>query len=426
MKVLLKAVTIIATSSPFHRQQKDILIADGLIQAIETNLSVEDGEVIEIAGLHVSSGWTDIFSNFADPGDEFKETLETGAAAAAAGGFTDVFVIPNTKPVIHDKSGVEYVVLRSGSLPVNIRPLGAITRNTEGKELAEIYDMRNSGAVAFTDGINPIQSAGLMLKALQYVRSFDGVLIQLPSDNTLAKQGLMNEGVISTRLGLPGKPAIAEELMIARDIELLKYTGSRLHITGISTKVSHQLIQNARSEGLRISCSVSPAHLLFCDEDLHSYDTNLKLNPPLRTREDMLYLRSAVQHGEIDCLASHHLPQDWDNKVCEFEYAKEGMISLQSMFAAARVAGVSAERFIEMQTRNIATIFDLEQKELKANNTANLSLFLPDDEFTLTEKMLMSKSKNSAFVGKNLRGFVVGIINKEQIVISQPKTTDGK
>ena len=236
MKILIKQATIVDPSSPFNGQSADIFIEDGMIVKVGNSVSEKADKEISIPGLHVSPGWVDVFANFADPGYEFKETLETGAAAAAAGGYTDVMVIPNTNPVIHNKAGVEYIIQKSKSLPVNVHPIGAITKNTEGKELAEMYDMKNSGAVAFGDGINCVQSAGLLVKALQYVKAFDGILIQMPDDKSINPHGLMNEGIISTQLGLPGKPAMAEELIVARDIKLARYAESKLHFTGVITK----------------------------------------------------------------------------------------------------------------------------------------------------------------------------------------------
>ena len=257
MDIVLRDVRIIDPSSPFHQQQVDILIQNGFISSIGSIASTSDVE-LKLAGLCVSPGWLDVFSNFCDPGYEFKETLESGAAVAVAGGYTDVMVIPNTTPTVHNKGGIEYIVQKSRSLPVSIHPIGAITKNAEGKELAEMYDMNASGAVAFSDGTNPVQSPGLLLKALQYIKAIDKTIIQLPDEKTIGATGLMNEGIASTRLGLPGKPAIAEEIIIQRDIDLAKYTGSRIHFTGVSTARSLQLIKKAKDEGVAVSCSISP------------------------------------------------------------------------------------------------------------------------------------------------------------------------
>lgn len=258
MKILIKQASIVDPSSPFNGQTADIFIENGIITRIGSSLTEKADKEIVVPGLHVSPGWVDVFANFADPGYEFKETLETGTAAAAAGGYTDVFVIPNTNPCIHNKSNVEYIVQKSKSFAVNIHPIGAITKNTEGKELAEMYDMKASGAVAFSDGINSVQSAGLLVKALQYIKPFDGILIQVPDDKSINPHGLMNEGIISTQLGLPGKPAMAEELIVARDIKLTRYADSKLHFTAVSSKKSLEYIKRGKDSGAAVSCSVTP------------------------------------------------------------------------------------------------------------------------------------------------------------------------
>lgn len=374
-------------------------------------------ETIQKDGLHVSIGWMDCFANFGEPGFEYNENLESGAMAAAAGGFTHVMLIPNTSPVIDTKSQVEYLIGKSKKLPVTILPIGAVTRNVEGKELAEMYDMYRSGAVAFSDGTRPIQSSGMLQKSLEYLLAIDGTLIQLPDDKSMGSQGLMNEGKISTRLGLQGKPAISEELLVARDIEIAKYTNSKIHITGVSTKKSLDLIARAKENEVRVTCSVTPYHLFFSDEDLMSYDTNLKVNPPLRTPDDREALRRGIKNGTVDFIASHHQPQTWDHKVCEFEYAKNGMEGLESVFSASVTSGVPPELFIKMQSENTRNTFNLKVPVIKEKEEADLTLFVPGEEYIFDEQNIFSKCRNNAFIGKTLLGKVIGIIKADKLFL---------
>ena len=417
MEILLRQVSIIDPSSPFHQQQADIFIQNGHITDIGS-IDREADRVISMEGLCVSPGWVDVFAHFCDPGLEYKETMETGAAAAAAGGYTDVMILPNTQPVLHNKSGIEYVVQRSRSLPVQVHPIAAITKNAEGKELAEMYDMHQSGAVAFTDGLNTVQSPGLLLKALQYIRAIDKAIIQVPEDKSISATGLMHEGVVSTRLGLPGKPAISEELMIARDIELAKYTGSKIHFTGISTARSLELVRTAKQQGVKISCSIAPYHLCFSDEDLLGYDTNLKVNPPLRSKADVEALRKGLADGTIDCIASHHLPQDKDHKIVEFEYAHYGMTGLETAFAVVNTCApqIGMNRLLELFSFNPRKIFGLPALRIDVQEPASLTLFQPSEKWVVGSSR--SKSRNTAFTGHELTGKPSGIINKDQLFLN--------
>ncbi len=417
MEILLRQAIIIDPSSPFHLQSQDILIREGIIQEIGS-INAPQARVIEVNGMHVAPGFTDIFAHFCDPGFEFRETINSGSQCAARGGYTDVMVLPNTAPVIHNKSGVEYIVQRSKSLPVQIHPIGSVTKNAEGKELAEMYDMHASGAVAFSDGTSTIQSPGVLLKALLYLKAIGKTLIQLPDDLSISATGLMNEGVLSTRLGLPGKPRIAEELMVRRDIELSKYTESSIHITGISSSTSIELIREAKKQGVLITASVTPYHLLFTEDDLQQYDTNLKVNPPIRTKQDRDALRSAVLDGSIDCLATHHLPHDTDHKVVEFEYAGYGMTGLETAFSILMQAipEIKPERMVELLSANPRKIFGLPQPSINTGEKACISLFNPDMEWDY--KNSFSKSKNNPFLGKSLKGKPLGIINKDQLFLN--------
>ncbi len=390
----------------------DILVDNGKISSVSESISPDDATIISGESLSVSPGWVDIFSNFADPGYEFKETLETGAQAAAAGGYTNVFVIPNTKPAVDSKAQVEYIRSRSGRLPVNIFPLGSISRNNEGKDLAEMYDMFASGAIAFTDGINPVQSSGILLKALQYVKAFDGVIIQIPDDKSVGATGVMNEGVISTRLGLPGKPIIAEELLIARDIKLARYADSKLHFTGVTSPKSLEYIRRAKEAGLQVTCSVSPYHLYFTEEDLQEYDSNLKVYPPLRSVSARNELRKALLDGTIDIVASHHMPHETDSKVVEFEYAKNGMISLETCYNVIRasVPEISDSRIVELLSTNPRKIFGLPSQSINDGENADLTIFTTHGETLVDNNLLKSRSRNTPYIGMSLPGKVIGTV----------------
>ena len=420
MQILLKKVLVKDKTSLNNDIIVDLLIRNGVIDMIDNNILADADIVVEEEGMMCSTGWVDIFSDFCSPGFEHSETLESGVNAAVAGGFTQVFVLPNTNPIISSQSQVNYIIEKSKELAINIQPLGAISKKAEGIELAEMYEMNNAGAVAFTDGINAVQSASLFLKALQYVKSFDGIVIQMSIDAGFSKLGLMNEGIVSTQLGLPGIPAFAEKLMVKRDIELLKYTQSKLHITGVSTIESVNLINDAKKQGLNITCSVTPHHLLFCDEDLVEYDTNLKTNPPLRNRAEMMALRQAVLDGKIDCIASHHLPHHIDDKVCEFEYAKNGMISLQTVFTSINtiLPELSTEKLIDLLSNNARRIFNLSAPKIEVGAIAELTLFSREGISILTKENNKSKSANNPLFDKQQKGKVIGIINKGRLLLN--------
>ena len=432
MAVLLRQATVIDTSSPHHGSTVDILVEGGIIKDIapkleisEENFSKENiisaerhpttsNDIQRHPTISVSPGWADLFADYREPGYEQKETIATGLATAAKGGFTDVMLLPNTQPVTDGRAGIQYALQQSRGSAVRLHPMGAISQGTEGKALAEMLDMRAHGAVAFTDGWKPVQSSGLMLKALEYVKAFSGIVIQMPLDNALAAGGLMHEGVQSTRLGMPGIPSLAESLMVQRDIELTRYTASRLHITGMSTKESIALIRRAKAEGLDITCSVTPYHLLLTDEALQTYDSAYKVTPPLRTESDRQALIAALADGTIDCITSHHRPQDWDAKAKEFEYAGEGMAIQEIVFSLVQTAvgdAVSLERIVDALSAAPRRIFGLPAISIEKGAAGPLTIFSPDTSDTFSAESSPSLSRNNPFSGMMLKGIVHRIIS---------------
>ena len=422
MKLLIKQACIADPHSSHQGTIQDILIENGIIREIASEIPADKAEkIIKGKGLFVSPGWVDIFSNFAEPGYEFKETLESGARAAAAGGFTDVFLIPDTNPATDNKTQVEYLRQRSAYLPVNIWPIGAITRNLDGKHLAEMYDMQNSGAVAFSDGLHPVQSAGVLVKALQYVKAFEGVIIQIPDDTSIAPNGLMHEGIVSTRLGLPGMPLMSEELIIARDIKLARYTDSHIHFTGVTSPKSMEYIRRAKASGLQVTCSITPYHLFFSDDDLLQYDTNLKVYPPLRPRAVSYLFKEAIFDGTVDCVSSHHLPQEYDSKVLEFEHAKYGMIGLETAYGAMQTLfpSLSPDKIYALFGGNARKIFNMQHPRIEKKEEAIMTIFNPKESWHFKLSSSKSKSKNTAFQDHTFTGRPVGIIRNDTLYINE-------
>ena len=421
MTILLRQVKIADQHSPFNGQVKDILLQDAVLISIQDHYEGKADQIVDIPGTIVSTGWVDPFTHFCDPGYEHRETLVSGAAAAQAGGFTTVLVVPNTQPVVDNKTQVNYIIQQNQQLPIHVLPIGALSKKIEGKDLAEMIDMHHAGAVASSDGLYPVQSTLLFLKALQYVKTFDGVVIQMPIDKSLGSLGLMNEGITSTQLGLPGIPAIAEELMIARDIELLKYTNSKLHITGVSTAKGMALIEAGKKAGLALTCSVTPYHLYFNETDLTTYDTLLKVFPPLRTKSDQAALLDAVERGIVDCISSHHQPQDWDGKTIEFEYAKAGIASIETTYSTINhlLPKLKEDAIANLLSNNARSIFNLGSNTIQEGQVVDLTCFNPTIEATHSKLASKSKSANNPFWDKPLKGKVVATYVKGKLHLNQ-------
>ncbi len=418
MTILVRKALVKDIHSSLHNQRMDILLSDGLITDIAEQIDTIADTVIEIPGISVSPGWVDLFVKGTDPGFEFKDDLDSVSASAAKGGFTHLFLTPNTQPVTQNKTGVQYIKNHHSTRPVVLHPIGAVTKNTDGKELTEMFEMKQNGAIAFGDGTKSIQSAGLLIKALQYVNAIDGIIIQLPDDHSVAPHGLMHEGIVSTQVGLPGKPALAEEIMVARDIELLRYTNSRLHLTGISLATSVEMIRKAKKEGLNLTCSTTPYHLVFTDASLlNGYDTNLKVNPPLRTEKDRQALLAAVKDGTIDCITTHHTAQNKDAKICEFEYAGFGALGLEAAFGILNQIGFSEDQILNAICLKPRAIFGL-STTIEKGSKADFTLFESITNATFQKDDLRSKSDNCPYLGLPTKGKVKGVILNNTININ--------
>jgi dihydroorotase len=417
MSTLLKNATIIDASSPYHQQKKDILISDGKIEKIEDLIQQKETyTVVNVENLHVSCGWFDTSVSLGEPGFEERETIKNGLQVAAKSGFTAIAVNANTNPIIDSKSDVEFLINKAQNAAVKLYPIAALTKNSEGIDMAELYDMQQSGAVAFGDYNKPIENDNLMKVALLYAQNFDGLVLSFPKNNKISGEGIANEGINSTKLGLKGIPALAEHIQIARDLFLLEYTGGKLHIPTISSAKSVELIKDAKKKGLKVTCSVAAHHLVLTDNELHGFDSNFKTNPPLRTKDDLKALQKAVKSGVIDIITSDHNPIDIEHKKVEFSEAKDGVLGLESAFGAVNSVLELAD-FINCITTKPKEIFGIENHSIKEGNFADITLFNPNNEVTFTKEHILSTSKNSPFINKKLKGNVYGIFANNQLFL---------
>lgn len=417
MKLLIKKATIVDARSPFNGQTVDILIENNIISDIAETIENENAEVWELKNAHVSVGWTDIGTYTNDPGYEFKDDLNSISNAAAKGGFTHILSASNTSPAIHSKSEVLYIINNTRHQLTDFHPLGAVTKNTNGKELAELYDMTSMGAVGFSDGYHSIQHSGILLRALMYAKAFDGTIINQPLDEQIASGGYAHEGLQSTMVGMKGIPALAESMMVQRDLYLLEYTDSKLHLANISTQKSVELIREAKSKGLNVTASVNPMNIYFTDEVLHDFDTNYKVNPPIRSKEHQKALIEGLKDGTIDCIVSNHRPQDTESKRLEFMYADDGANMLETAFSITLMATenhIPLVEIIEKFTTQPRQIFKLPQHTIDKNQTADLTVFNPNQEWIFKNNQSASKSNNSPFDGQTLKGKVLGVVNNSQ------------
>ena len=376
MNLIIKSATIIDSKSEFHNTTQDILIEKGIISKIAKNIKNPNSyRELKRHDLHISQGWFDSSVSFGEPGFEERETIENGLKTAAYSGFSSVALNPNSHPIIDNNSNVSFVLGKAQGHAVRLLPIGALTKGSQGKHLAELYDMSNAGAVAFGDYKKPTENSNLMKIALQYADTFNGLICSFPQENTIAGSGVINEELVSTRIGLKGIPNLAEELQIARDIYLLEYTGGKLHIPTISTEGSVELIRNAKKRKLNISCSVAIHNLFYTDEKLEDFNTNFKVKPPLRTEKDRVSLINGIKDGTIDMVTSDHNPLDIEKKKLEFDYADYGTIGLESAFGALHSL-FTLKKTIELLTRGKER-FGCPSHAINVGNKLNITLFNP-------------------------------------------------
>lgn len=417
MKIIIKEAKIIDPKSPFHNQVVDVKISDGIIEKIGTNLTSDaDYEEIKHSNLHLSQGWFDSSVSLGEPGFEDRETIANGLNVAAKSGFTAIALQPNSFPIIDNQSQIQFVKQKAATTATDLFPIGALTKNSDGTDLAELFDMKNSGAIAFGDYNKNLSNANLLKIALQYVQDFDGLVITYCQDDKIKGSGVVNEGIISTQLGLKGIPNLAEELMVARNLFLLEYTGGRLHLPTISTAKSVELIRDAKTRGLQVTCSVAVHNLVLTDATLTGFDTRFKVTPPLRTDNDRIALLAGVLDNTIDVITSDHNPIDIEHKKMEFDLAKNGTTGLESAFSALLTV-LPLEKIIEKFTAS-RSLFQLIQSEISEGSKANVTLFTTDSEWVFAKEHSLSKSKNTAFLGCKMKGKVLGIYNNSKLVLA--------
>ncbi|MFA4979092.1 dihydroorotase [Sphingobacterium paramultivorum] len=416
--LLITSVKVILPGNEFHQQQVDVFIEKGKIAQIGKSVKVADKniETIDGAGKILAPGFFDLHANFGEPGLETKEDIVSGTAAAAAGGFTGVAVMPNTEPAIQSRSEVALIVNTAKGNVVDVHPIGAISKKREGKELAELFDMKQTGAVAFSDGNRSVQQAGLMSRALLYAKGFDGLIFSHAEDESMAGGNKMNEGAMSTYLGMKGIPNLAESLMVSRDLYLAEYTGAPIHFASISTPEAVDLIKKAKAKGLPVTCDVAAHQLVFTDEDIVGFDSNYKVSPPLRTKADLKVLLKGIKDGTIDAVVSQHTPHEIEFKNVEFHIAKNGIIGLQTVLPLMVRAGLNEEQIVNSLSVRPRQILGLEVPLIEEGAVANLVVFDSAKTWNFDEKTNKSKSKNSPLFGQTLKGAVELVINNSQII----------
>ena len=418
MSLLLNSVTVSDTTSKYFNSKVNILIdSKGYIKKISKNkISDKVKKVVDLEGLYISESWFDFNANFCDPGYEYKENLKSGVHVAINSGFLDVLITPNTNPIIQTKADVSYIQEKSLNNFCKIHPSAAISKNFNGKDLNDIIDLHNSGVKAFTNSYSCKESSEMIMNSLLYLNQIDTLLLTKPKDRSFS-DGVVNNGYYSNTVGLKGIPRISESIAVERDLSILEYVGGKIHFSGISTKESVSIIRDAKTKKLNVTCDVPIHNLILDDSNVVSFDPNYKVDPPLRTKEDIDALIDGINDGTIDIVASHHEPQDIDTKKCEFEIANFGVISLQTFFSniVQLSRKIPLENLIKTFSTNPKKILGVETYSVVEGSKASFTVFDPDGSWDYNENSNLSKSINSPWLNWSLKGKVKAVIKDNRI-----------
>ena len=420
--IIIRNAKIVDKNSDFHNSINDVMIEDGIIKQISSEISINQPFYeVEIDNLHISPGWIDLHVRFGEPGFENRETITSGLNEAAKSGFTGVVLMPSTNPPIDTKSGIEFFNKKSFSNVVDLYPTGCISKYHKQTEISEMYDMFQSGAVAFTDDKKTIQNSMLLNIALEYVKSFNGLIMTNCVDPHMSYEGQVDENINSVKMGINTIPEVSEDIIVDRDISLLKYTNSRLHLSTISSYNALKKIKKAKSENLNLTVDVAAYNLILNTNLIKDFDTNVKLLPPLRTEETRLFLIDSIIDGTIDAVSSDHTPLEFEDKNCEFNLAKFGMIGLKTLFPILnKVLGKKIElhQIIKLISQNPRRILNLPENSIKIGKKANLTLFDPQKKWKYEERDICSLSKNTPFIGSNFEGISLGVYNNSKLFLN--------
>ena len=414
MSLLLKNVSVGFSDSSLKNKSTNVLIKNGIIAEIGSGFTGD--KELDLTGCYLAPGFMDLWSHFCEPGFEHKEDIHSGLSVAMAGGYTDVCLLPNTEPIIDSKSQLNFIQKASSSSPIQLHVYASVSQKGKDEVIAEFKDLHEHGAIGFTGGLHPISNSELLLKALQYSQSFGGLVLNRPNDNNLSRYGQMHESVISTQLGMKGIPVVAEKIAVERDLSILAYAGGRLHLSGISSRIAIEKIRKAKSEGLAVTCDVPIHNLVFTDQDLMAFDSNLKMDPPLREKSDQEALVQGLLDGTIDAISSFHIPQDTESKELEFDLSEFGSISLQTVLSQALTLtdNIPLEILLNKLSNGPRKVLGLPAIKLEKGEIARYTIIDPRKSWVFDSSSNRSKSSNSVLLGRHLVGKAMGVVIGDQ------------